>query len=104
MPKITPISIPAGLAFAALHLARDRVTGAVTFDVAAIERVERDSGLPPGFFAGQPEDAVAEVIVTWYQHHLAAGGASDPVADELIAEVRAEDAAGQAYSHAPGRA
>ena len=32
------------------------------------------------------------------------GGGRDPVAEDLIAEVRAEDAAGQHYSHAPGRA
>ena len=50
MDKITPISIPQGLGFADLRLARD------------------------------------------------------PVAEDLIAEVRAEDAAGQACSHKPGRA
>ena len=41
---------------------------------------------------------------TWYSQHLAAGGERDAVADDLIAEARAEDAAGQPYSHAPGQA
>lgn len=100
---LTKISIPEGLPFGALKLARD-ASGEVSFDLAVVEAIERESGLPPGFFMAQPEDAVAEVIVTWYQHHLAAGGERDPVADELIAEVRAEDAAGQPYSHPPGRA
>lgn len=104
MKKIVPISIPQGMAFADLHLARDPHTGDVSFDTAAIERIERESGLPAGFFIGQQEDAVASLITTWYSAHRAAGGDIDPVAEDLIAEVQAEDAAGQPYSHKPGRA
>ena len=36
--------------------------------------------------------------------HRAAGGDADSVAEDLLAEVRAEDAAGQPYSHKPGHA
>ena len=104
MKKITPISIPQGLAFAALRLARDPQTGDVSFDTSVIEQIERESGLPAGFFMGQDENAVASLITTWYAAHLRAGGGRDPVAEDLIAEVRAEDAAGQHYSHAPGKA
>ena len=104
MDKITPISIPQGLGFADLRLARDPHTGDVSFDTAVIERIERESGLPAGFFMGHPEDAVASLMTSWYAEHLKAGGARDPVAEDLIAEVRAEDAAGQACSHKPGRA
>lgn len=104
MKKITPIAIPQGLAFAALRLARDPATGDVSFDTAVIERIEAESGLPAGFFMGQHEDALASLITGWYSAHRAAGGAADPVAEDLIAEVRAEDAAGQSYSHKPGRA
>ena len=105
MDKITPISIPQGMTFADLRLARDPKTGDVSFDTAIIERIEQESGLPAGFFMGQPEDAMASLITTWYAAHLEAGGERDPVADDLIAEVRAEDAAGQQhYSHNPGRA
>lgn len=104
MKKNTPISIPEGMAFADLRLARDAATGDVSFDTAVIERIERESSLPPGFFMRQPEDALASLITTWYSQHLAAGGAIDPVADDLIAEVRAEDSAGHGYSHQPGRA
>ena len=81
--KSTPIAIPEGVAFADLRLARDPQTGDVSFNTAIIDQVERESGLPAGFFMGQPEDALA---------------------DDLIAEARAEDAAGQPYSHAPGQA
>ena len=104
MHKITPISIPQGMVFADLRLARDPQTGDVSFDTSVIERIERESGLPAGFFMRQPEDAVASLITTWYSEHLAAGGERDAVAGDMIAEVRAEDAAGQPYSHAPGRA
>lgn len=104
MHKITPISIPLGMAFADLRLERDPQTGDVSFDTAIIERIERESGLPAGFFMGQPEDAMAALITTWYSAHRAAGGDADSVAEDLLAEVRAEDAAGQHYSHKPGHA
>lgn len=104
MHKITPISIPIGMAFSELRLERDSQTGDVSFDTAVIERIEQESGLPTGFFMGQHEDALASLITTWYSAHRAAGGDSDPVAEDLLAEVRAEDAAGQLYSHKPGRA
>lgn len=104
MEKITPISIPEGMTFADLRLARDPDTGDVSFDIAVIEHIERDSGLPAGFFMSQDEDALGELIATWYNRHIAAGGTRDAVADDLIAEVKAEGAAGQSYSHSPGRA
>ena len=104
MQRRTPIAIPEGMAFADLGLARNLQTGAVSFDTAVVERIERESGLPAGFFMAQHEDAVASLIIGWYEAHRSAGGEADPVAEELIAEVRAEDAAGHGYSHKPGRA
>lgn len=104
MQRRTPIAIPEGMAFADLGLARNLQTGAVSFDTAVVERIERESGLPAGFFMAQHEDAVASLIIGWYEAHRSAGGEVDPVAEELIAEVRAEDAAGHGYSHKPGRA
>lgn len=44
------------------------------------------------------------LIINWYSAHINAGGDRDPVADDLIAEVMAEDAAGQPHSFPPGRA
>ena len=100
----TKISIPLGMSFSELRLERAPKTGDVSFDTSVIERIEAESGLPVGFFMGQHEDALAALITTWYSAHRAAGGDSDPVAEDLIAEVQAEDAAGQHYSHAPGMA
>ena len=104
MKKATTIAIPVGLEFAALRLARDTSTGDVSFDTSVIARIEAASNLPAGFFMEQPEDALAALITTWYSQHLAAGGERDEVADDLIAEVRAEDAAGQHNSYPAGRA
>ena len=104
MHKITLISIPPGMAFADLRLTRDQKTGDVSFDVAVVERIEAESGLPAGFFMCQHEDAMAALITTWYSAHRSSGGDADPVAEDLLAEVRAEDAAGQHYSHKPGHA
>lgn len=104
MKRTTQITLPEGVAFADLHLARDPATGDVSFSTPIVERIERASGLPDGFFMSQDEGVLASLITTWYAAHLQAGGERDPVADDLIAEVRAEDAAGQTCSHRPGRA
>lgn len=101
--KLTTIAIPPGLSFADLKLARD-ADGMVSFDTSVIARIEAFSGLPEGHFLGRPEDELSDLITQWYMAHLAAGGAPDPVQEDLIGEVRAEDAAGQHASHAPGRA
>lgn len=98
------INIPANLDFASLKLSRDSVTGDVSFDTTVINRIEAASKLPGGYFMGLPEDALAGMLVRWYDAHRAAGGAPDPVAEDLLTEVRAEDAAGQKTSHKPGRA
>lgn len=104
MKQITQITLPDGMTFSDLQLARNSTTGDVSFSASAVERIEAASGLPQGFFMGQDEDALGSLIATWYATHLQAGGARDPVADDILAEVRAEDAAGQPFSHAPGLA
>ena len=101
--QLTRVAIPEGLDFADLRLERD-ADGAVSFDWDVIERICQASQLPVELLRAGPEDNVAGLITHWYMAHRQRGGAADPVAEDLIAEVRAEDAAGQAYSHAPGRA
>lgn len=76
----------------------------MSFDWTPIERICAASDLPVEVLRDGPEDNVSGLIVQWYGAHLAAGGERDPVQDDLIAEARAEDAAGQPYSHQPGRA
>lgn len=85
-----------GVPFAALKLRRDVTTGQVSFDWAPIERICEASGIDPCLFKRSHEDNVSGLIVAWYQAHREAGGAPDPVAEQLIAEVLAEMAFGEA--------
>lgn len=101
--QLAKIAIPDDIDFSDLKLARDP-DGAVSFEWAVIERICEASGLPIEVLRDGPEDNVAGLITHWYMAHRANGGAADPVADDLIAEVLIEDAAGQPFSHQPGRA
>lgn len=102
-PSILQVSIPAGVDFADLQLARD-ADGDVSFDWSAIESLCVASNIPVELLRDGPEDRVAGLIVAWYQAHRQHGGAVDPVAEDLLAETLAETSAGQAVSHKPGRA
>lgn len=101
--QMAKVTIPDDLDFSDLRLARNP-DGSVSFDWAAIERICEASGLPVEMFRDAPEDNVSGLIVGWYQAHRQHGGEADPVADDLIAEVVAEEKAGQSISHKPGRA
>lgn len=101
--QLTRLAIPDDIEFAALHLARD-ADGAVSFDWAVIERICRANNLPVELLREGPEDNLAGLLIGWYSAHRNAGGAPDAVAEDLLAEVQAEDAAGQAFSYEPGRA
>lgn len=104
MSKMIPVSIPPDVRFDDLKLARDTESGDVSFDWTPIERICAASGIDVGLLRDQSEDNLAALLTAWYRTHLAAGGQVDPVYEDLIGEVKAEDAAGQRYSHAPGRA
>lgn len=101
--QLTRLAIPDDIEFATLRLARDD-DGAVSFDWAVIERICRANNMPVELLSEGPEDNVAALLIGWYSSHRTAGGAPDPVAEDLLAEVQAEDAAGQAFSYEPGRA
>jgi hypothetical protein len=101
--QLTRLAIPDDIDFAALHLARD-ADGAVSFDWAVIERICRANNLPVELLREGPEDNLAGLLIGWYSAHRNAGGAPDAVAEDLLAEVQAEAAAGQAFSYEPGRA
>lgn len=101
--QITKITIPDGLDFADLKLSRES-DGAVSFDLAVIKHICAASNVAVELFMDAPEDNIAGLIVNWYEEHRQNGGGSDPVAEDLITEMLAENAAGQNYSHKPGRA
>lgn len=100
MKKLTKISIPDAITFADLQLQRDP-DGAVSYNTEPIELVCTMNHLD---LAVMDEDDASTLIVRWYAAHRAAGGSPDPVAEDLIAEVAAEDVHGGGFSHEPGRA
>jgi hypothetical protein len=85
------IRIPEDLKFSDLQLARDPLTGDISFDWTPIERICEASGIDIAIFDDEEEDALSELIIEWYQAHLASGGAPDPVQEELIAEADNEE-------------
>ena len=87
------LRIPDDVPFSALRLGREP-GGDVSFDRATIARICEASGISTDVFFRAPEDNVAGLIVTWYARHLAAGGDPDPIAEQIAAEVRAEDGIG----------
>lgn len=103
MTKLFGITIPPEVKFSDLKMARNPETGDVSFDWTPIKRVCAASGIDVTLL-GESEDNLAALLTAWYRHHLIAGGDADPVYADLIGEVQAEDAAGQRFSHAPGKA
>ena len=101
--QLARVAIPDDLDFSDLRLARDQ-DGHVSFDWSVIERICEVSSISADVLRDGPEDNVAALIIGWYKAHRQAGGDADPVAEDLIAEVRLEDAHGGGHSHAPGRA
>jgi len=95
MPKIR---IPADLQFSALRLARDPETGDIEFDADVLQDICIDNSLP---FS---EEVVTSLLTAWYSHHRANGGAPDPVMEQIIAEIEAEEITGVEIRGGSGRA
>lgn len=98
------LEFPHGLDFCALKLARHPRTGALKFDRATIERICALNNIDPHRLSRANAGTVADFIAHLYKAHRASGGAPDLVAEDLLAEVRAEDARISGTSHPPGRA
>ena len=101
--SVAVATIPDDVQFSDLKLARD-ADGHVSFDWGPIERICAASGIDVAVLRDGPDDNVASLLSGWYHQHIARGGARDATFDDLAGEARAENAAGQTYSHAPGRA
>lgn len=101
--QLVNISIPDNLDFSALKLARD-ADGAVSLEWPIVEKICKHNHLPIEIFSEAPEEILCRLIVVWYNSHKALGGNPDPIAEDLLAEIAAEDSAGQFVSFQPGRA
>lgn len=95
--------VPPEISFADLKLIRES-NGGISFDWSVIKKICEANEFPIEVLREGPEDNISALFVAWYYAHCKAGGTPDPVAEDLIAEVRAEDQAGQAFSLPPGRA
>jgi hypothetical protein len=84
--------IPEGLDFGALELSRDRRTGDLSFNWEPVEQICVASGLDLDALIEESEENLSELIQAWYEAHLAAGGAADPVQETLLREAEAEAA------------
>ena len=100
--QITAV-VPDDVRFTDLKLTRN-ADGHVSFDWSPIERICAASGIDVAVLRDGPEDNLAGLLAGWYQQHIAMGGEPVSSYEDLIEEAHAEDAAGQLYSHAPGRA
>lgn len=84
--------IPADLRFFDLHLTRDPVTAELEFDTAPLRRIVESNNIDWQALGG--EEAVPYVLTAWYDAHVKAAGATDPIMEQLRAEIEAEDAYG----------
>lgn len=90
MTRAQRVVIPDDIQFADLRLGREP-DGSVSFEPEVIRRICAASGIDAAVMLEGPEDNVGALIVAWYAEHLHHGGEPDPVAEQLGAEVRAED-------------
>lgn len=97
------ITIPDNLRFADLRLRREP-DGDLSFETAPLEQIAASSGDEVRELMRAGEDGISLVITNWYHAARARGEPPDPVAEDLAAEILAEDAAGQRVSLPPGRA
>lgn len=95
--KTIPITIPADVDFSDLRLARDPVSGDISFEGDIVQSICENNELP------FQVDAINALLVAWYAHHRRDGGALDPVMEQIIAEVEAEAITGIEMRGGTGR-
>jgi len=101
--KFTKITIPNTINFADLQLAYG-AAGQIEFNWTPLEAICTASNLDIALLREQQEDTIAGLIINWYIEHRRHGGDPDPTAENIAAEVIAEDARGGGFSYPPGRA
>lgn len=82
--------IPEGLMFSALELARDPRSGDLSFNWEPIEEICAASGIDLDALIEESEENLSELLLAWYEAHLAAGGEADPVQEALRSEAEEE--------------
>jgi hypothetical protein len=86
------VVIPDHLSFTDLRLKRPE-TGKIEFEWDVVKQIcESSEGLPIGHLENGLEDNVVGLILGWYLVIRENGGETDPVAEELLAEVMENEA------------
>jgi hypothetical protein len=98
------VTIPDGVEFADLHLARDVNNGLVRFNMAPIEAICEASTLDLAEIVEGPQLLVGLLIAAWYTAHISEGGAPDPVQEDLMEEAQLEIEHGGGFTYPPGHA
>ena len=98
------VVIPGGVEFADLCLSRDVEDGLLRFKMAPIAAICEASDLDLDAILQGPRPLVGLLIATWYEAHLARGGAPDPVQEDLLEEARLEMEHGGGFAYPPGHA
>ena len=101
--QVLRLAIPDTVQFSDLKLAWAS-SGQLEFSWGPIQAICVHNKFPMGWFYDGPEDNVVDLLANWYLTHRANGGEKDAVAEDLLAEVKLEDAAGQPLSYQPGTA
>lgn len=65
----------------------------MSFDWAPIEEICTASHLDIHYLREQTEENVCGLLIAWYHEHRQAGGDADPIMEQILIEVRSEDAA-----------
>ena len=95
--KKVQITIPAEVDFSDLRLARDPVSGDISFEGDIVQNICTDNNLPFQI------DAINALLVAWYAYHRRHGGAPDPVMEQIVAEIEAEAVTGVEMRGGTGR-
>ncbi len=86
------LSIPDTVQFSELELSF--VGSDLAFNWEPIEKICGHNGLNIAIFKHSPESNVCDLLTHWYTKHRESGGALDPVMEEYLAEVQAEEKVG----------
>ncbi|WP_342632617.1 hypothetical protein [Marinobacter alkaliphilus] len=98
------VIIPDHLSFADLGLRRLE-TGKIEFDWNVVKQIcERSEGLPLDHLEEGPDDNVVGLILGWYMVIRENGGETDPVAEQLVAELMGKEDEGASIDDESGRA
>ncbi len=97
----TRFVVPEDIDFSDLHLRRHR-DGRIRFDWRVVGRVCEESGVSARELALGPNEDLIAFLVAWYNAQLRLGGAANPVAEALEAEMQVWPSGDDALALPPG--